>query len=115
MTRRLAPAVGAESMPETLLGEPMAVDPDWLLAGQADRQRRNGPMVAAKAAGSCTQGKWPAPGWTITVASGNSGAARAARPGVTSGSNSPAYSSTGAVSFARAARMAGTSKDTPAK
>ena len=72
-------------------------------------------MAAAKAAGSSTQGKCAAPGWTTTVASLNNGAASRTAAGVTIGSISPAYSRTGAVSFVRAALVAGTSKSMPAK
>jgi EmrB/QacA subfamily drug resistance transporter len=52
-------------------------------------QARNASMAVAKAAGSSIHGKWPAPGWTITVASLKNGAASLAMAGVTSGSCSP--------------------------
>ena len=72
-------------------------------------------MAAAKAAGSSTHGKCATRGWTITVASLNSGAAFCITAGVAIGSSSPAYSRTGVVNSFSAALADGTSKAAPAK
>ena len=69
-------------------------------------QLRNDVIAAAKKAGPSSHGKCAAPGWTVSVAFGNSRAAPAAVSGVGLASRSPAYTSTGAASRPTASRVA---------
>jgi hypothetical protein len=58
--------------------------------GWAGGQLRKESTVSAKALGLSIQGKWPASDWTVTVESGNTGAACLTTAGATMGSRSPA-------------------------
>src|SRR5262249_6891980 len=68
----------------------------WI--GHDAGQRRTEVIAAVKKAGSSSHGRCAAPGWTVTVAFGNSRAPAAAVSGVGSAPGSPAYTSTGAAS-----------------
>src|SRR5450631_4301426 len=78
-------------------------------------QLRNEVIAVVKEAGPSTHGKCAAWGWMATVAALNSGTASRTTAGVTTGSRSPAYSSTGAVSFVNAALVTDGSMAAPAK